>query len=499
MKNLRFNTALPIVRGLFWLYAVILLAATGFRIFDNVFWVDEAFTIRLAGMTVPQMLQTTAADMHPPLYYLFSQLLRFVLGSKGYVYHLTSFLPYVATVIFSCFWIRKKFGMIPAIITITMLTCMHQAVQYNVEVRMYALAALFVLLAYGQLYRILETGSASSYILFAVFSLAAAYTHYYALISVAFFYLTLLIVGIIRKGKVLHTVLLTCIATVIGYLPWFFTLLDSLNRVTDHWWLQGIPTMHDCLKCLFDQKWILAAFSLLLLLYYLYRLGILHLQISQEDTSVTLSLTKPKPPVASASAECVWILSGLLAVFGTIGVGLGISYAVRPLFLVRYLYPVTPVLYLIFGVCVDRMHWRRILCTLLTAVLILTSFSAWKMTVQKEQQQSSDTATVLQQVQPGETAEIVTNAAFVQIDTKGACVRSTILNYYFPDNAHILTQEVDSVFRSGNREIWVFWKNGSKNTFEQAAKAASYVQQSEFNSFFADAEYYIGQFIKIEE
>lgn len=57
-----------------YVYAFLLFLMNFIRIFDNAFWGDEGFSIRLAQMTVGDMA-ATAADVHPPLYYLFVQLL----------------------------------------------------------------------------------------------------------------------------------------------------------------------------------------------------------------------------------------------------------------------------------------------------------------------------------------------------------------------------------------------------------------------------------------
>ena len=38
------------------------------RCFDNAFWGDEGYTIRLAKMSLKDMIYATAGDVHPPLY-----------------------------------------------------------------------------------------------------------------------------------------------------------------------------------------------------------------------------------------------------------------------------------------------------------------------------------------------------------------------------------------------------------------------------------------------
>ena len=53
---------------LIYLYAIILCLVNFIRVFDNIFWLDEGFTIRLVRMNIPEMLAATAADVHPPLF-----------------------------------------------------------------------------------------------------------------------------------------------------------------------------------------------------------------------------------------------------------------------------------------------------------------------------------------------------------------------------------------------------------------------------------------------
>lgn len=177
---------------LLYLYALVLFAMHFVRIFDNSFWGDEGFSIGLAQMNVFEMLQVTAADNHPPLYYLFTQLLYHLLGNHGYVYHLSALIPYGLILILACTVIFRQFGLIPAVVVSTFASLTDTAIMFNVEARMYSLGAFFVLAAYLALHNILHSGKTSDWVIFSVASLCAAYTHYYALISVAFFYLALL-------------------------------------------------------------------------------------------------------------------------------------------------------------------------------------------------------------------------------------------------------------------------------------------------------------------
>ena len=171
-------------------YSLVLLGMHFIRIFDNSFWGDESYTIQLVKMNFFRMCFTTAKDVHPPLYYFFTQILYFILGDHGYTYHLSAVIPYGILRLLACTVIRRWFGMIPAVVVITLSSLTSSALIYNVEARMYSLGALCVLAAYLAFYQIYRQNRVFDWYIFGFTSLCAAYTHYYALISVAFFYLS---------------------------------------------------------------------------------------------------------------------------------------------------------------------------------------------------------------------------------------------------------------------------------------------------------------------
>lgn len=191
-----FDYAVSVIASI---YAVILFALNFVRIFDNNFWADEAFTTNLVANTVPVIIQKTAADVHPPLYYLIVKLGYTLAGNQGWMFHLISLFPCAIILIFSLTAIWNRFGKETAVILITLAALSKNAVRYNVEVRMYSWGALFVLLSFYCLYLILDEESTKHYILFTLSSLAAAYTHYYCLVSVAFFYVVLLVLCFFAK------------------------------------------------------------------------------------------------------------------------------------------------------------------------------------------------------------------------------------------------------------------------------------------------------------
>ena len=211
-----------------YVYAFLLFLMNFIRIFDNAFWGDEVFSIRLAQMTVGDMA-ATAADVHPPLYYLFVQLLYHVFGSSGVTYHLSALLPYAVIMMIGCTIVKKHFGVIPSVVLITMASLMKNAVRHNVEVRMYALAAMCVLIAYLAFYMVIQENKRINWIIFCIFSLGASYTHYYALLSVAFLYAMLIPMAIFRK-KYRKGLFFSYFVAIAGYLPWLTILITTILK-----------------------------------------------------------------------------------------------------------------------------------------------------------------------------------------------------------------------------------------------------------------------------
>lgn len=288
MGNFHFSFSRPDTMSTFhhWricaiIYSVVLFTLNFIRIFDNNFWGDEAFTANLVQYSVPEIISKTAADVHPPLYYLFVKLAYTIFGKQGWSFHLVSLIPCAIIIIFALTAIWKKFGKGTAMILITFQCLSANAITYNVEVRMYSWGGLFILLSFYYFCCILESNRTRCYVLFVLFSLAAAYTHYYCLVSVAFLYLALLLLAFFKWNVTLEKVILSCAVTIVGYLPWFFIMMNSMLARSDNYWITSIPTFRDSVKYLFSSQfptWIWYAVGVGVLLAVAYETGVLAVQ-----------------------------------------------------------------------------------------------------------------------------------------------------------------------------------------------------------------------------
>ena len=408
------------------LWALALLRLNYWRIYDNTFWVDETWSIRLARMTLPDMVRKTATDMHPPLFYMLAMAMNRLLGDNGPAYHLSALLPYAGILFLACTEVRRAYGLGPAFLLVTMMSLMPEPLYYNVEVRMYSLGAFLVLLSFLALRRILNRNRMPEWVVFSIASLGAAYTHYYALISVAVFYLILIVPSLNDRRFRCRTAVTWGVA-VLGYLPWLGVLVKSFVSTSGDWWLQVIPKAWECFLYYFG-TWYLAGLFALVVAIYLF-------------VSVRRKNRKTEGNTAVAvSPDVLWILAGLGSMVGTAAVGLILSYAVRPFFVLRYLYPLTPVVFLILGFCLSRLDRTKVLCFVLTAVLVVSLWPGYIHIRDDYKYQDMCTADFLEKFQPSEDSVIYMEGM-------------ADFYYYFPDIPERTNWKIEDADTSYD-EIW---------------------------------------------
>lgn len=351
------------------IYAAVLFLLNFIRIFDNNFWGDEAFSLLLVKKTIPDIIQGTAADVHPPLYYIFLRAAYVLFGDQGWACHMVSLIPCGLIIVFCMTAVWKTFGSEAAVLLITLACLSRNAVNYNMEVRMYSWGALFVLLAFYEMYRILRQERILHYVLFVLFSLAAAYTHYYCLLSVAFFYAVLLGLALFRRRLSVAKTTVSALCMAAGYMPWFVILFKAIRRVEKDYWIDSVPGLWQSLRYLFSSQFKPIVWGMVLLgvlLAILYETKVLRIERSTEG-KITLCVSGEG---AESSALFLWMVSGAVSILGTILAAVIVSKVMRPVYVLRYIYPVSTVAWMILAVSVARLKGKKIYTVLLLAYML---------------------------------------------------------------------------------------------------------------------------------
>lgn len=456
-----FQDKRKVLNLLLYLYIFFLLLCNVIRAVDNVFWSDEVYSINMAKMTFSQMITTTASDVHPPLYYILLQVFYHIFGNFGWVYHSATLFTYAILLIVSITWLKRKFGIGATTLFITFASFLYNAMEFNLEVRMYSMAELFVLLSFFMLYLILTEQKTYWYTLFVLFSLAAAYTHYYALLSVAYFYIALLLYTLYQKmRKELWKVLAAYLVTILGYLPWVFTFLSTWKRTTGDWWMSGVPTWKQCLEFLFSGRlsnvlWVvLAAVSII---YVAKKISLIQVKRSENNWNIAIN----GAGIRHIDGEMAWILSGIFAIIGTIAVGIAASVIFRPVFQVKYLLPVSVVAWLLLAVVCSKLKFHKIWLTILILIMLVTGIPQFIMFYQFEEDLDKSTKMTLETVSGlGEDPYILYSAYMLDY-----------LDYYYPDIERSSLTSVQDLGKYTNQNILLFWSEMLDDNTVKSLKA----------------------------
>lgn len=351
-------------------YAILLLFLNFIRIFDNNFWADEAATLCQMRGSFESITLWAAGDVHPPLYYYALKIVYLAFGNQGWAFHALSLVPCLVIVILSLTLFWEKFGGKTSLIMMTFAGLSNNAVYYHMEVRMYSWAGLFVLLSFYMLWQILKRGRKRDYVLFALFSLGAAYTHYFAMVTVAFFYVAIMAIALCFGKLNRKAVLLTWAGTIAGYIPWVIKFLKTVQRTAKSYWVTSTPTFQSSVGYLFSSRFSGAAAKAALLaaiiLFFLYETKIIEVSWNQEKKlGVSVSFRR-----AGCSDMALWVAAGILCALGTILFAISYSHIVRPVFAHRYIYAASVVAWMVLAIVVPRLKLSKIWTMVLFVYLL---------------------------------------------------------------------------------------------------------------------------------
>lgn len=322
-------------------------------LFHKNIFMDEAFTIALSGHSYPDVIALTAADVHPPVYYLILKFLTGIFGTSLIAMHLVSFLPFLFQMLLGCTLVRKRFGNRTSFLFLLCLFGMPKMLYYSTDIRMYSWAMFFVTAAALFSYEIILNGRFRNWLFFTIFSLLAAYTHYFACAAVAFLYFYLLIHAFRVNKAALKKWMLCAVFTVIAYLPWLGVVLRQISQVTEEYWIP--PITFSTLLTYIEYTFAVKRSHLLSLLLLLVFLAVF-----------CLFLFRKKDRDDWFAAACFSTSIGMVLV------GLAASFLIRPVFYQRYMVSSYGCMWLFFAI--EARNIRRPFVTrLLTAWLILCS------------------------------------------------------------------------------------------------------------------------------
>lgn len=209
-------------------------------IFNKNVWTDEVFTFDLLKYDLRGIVEKTAEDVHPPLYYFYAKIFELVSPQNIQIQKIAAIIPMVAILVYMGVVIKKEFGEAHAFLSILFLTCLPCTMEFAVQIRMYSLALFFVTLSGIEAYRAYVHGNIKHWIYMGMGVLGAAYTHYFAFVSVCFVMFFLLLVILFGKRKMIKNWLICSCALIIGYAPWLPSFIKQYTSVRESYWIPPI-------------------------------------------------------------------------------------------------------------------------------------------------------------------------------------------------------------------------------------------------------------------
>ncbi|MDD4163710.1 MAG: glycosyltransferase family 39 protein [Eubacteriales bacterium] len=365
-------------RLLFIAHIAVWLLGTAFLMvgmFHNNVWFDESYSVGIVNHNLFDVCIISAADVHPPFYYIVLKLYSLLFGNS--ITSLRSFSVLCASLLagLGITHIRKDFGEKVGFwyTTLTFLFC--STFKYANEIRMYTLAPLLVTLMCIYAYRFYKSGltDKKNRILFLVFSILGAYTHYYALAAAGA--VTFLFLLYCRKNDLMTLWKKLAKMQMLFYIPGFICLFaQSLHVVSSFWITMLYP------------EFIYKSLSFFLI---------------GDVPGDAVNLTKITATIYDAIAVVIWgvcaffVVSDyrknrdknttVLLVLKVIGLVIGFFLAVsliRPLYYVRYLTVLSGLVVLFFAFALEKINKpfvKPALILLLVVVLILRVVPLYKV------------------------------------------------------------------------------------------------------------------------
>lgn len=432
-----------------FLFMFFLIALNVIRTLNNNFWGDEAYSILISRQSIFDVIKSLSfsADPNPPLYLLYLSTLIHVFGDSYIVYRMSAMIPVIIVLVFSFTVIKKEFGYLSSMLLMLLSSLLLSSLEFAVQVRTYSLAACAVMISYYGLKMVLNEQKGGVAV-FVTSSLIAAYAHIYALFTIAFFYLIILVALILRKIKA-KTLLIIYGITFIAYIPWLFQLMHAFVATKNDFWIENYMGVFDSIKYIYssaDTWYSLGMFVITiisLVMVFIKDNKIINLN-ADNNCMVVIDFQN-----IHITPDLLWLIGGVLSVFGVISLGVGISIFIRPSFIERYLFPAVPVFWVVLCACVSKLKFNKIILSVLIVLTLIVNIPVylWMFTEERE-----DNSLCIETVET--SLDYLNNN--ITIITNHNHLAWTVLDYYYPNNKklHITNNVFDSL---NNNEYVVFW------------------------------------------
>ncbi len=308
-------------RKTFWAIFMIAAALRLFMLHTAPLWYDENFTLILARLPLDRMIEATAGDVHPPLWYIIEwTLLHAAPHAPAWIIRLPALIfSLLALYMFDQLCEHLRIPARVRILATILMAVMPMQLWYAQEGRMYAMLEFLVLAT-------LLTGLRRHWVLFTIASVAMLYTQNYGMFYLAVIAVVIVVMDWERSAM---PVILSGFTTALLYMPWAIVILNQMIEIEGRYWIMDAGA-GAVLGSIYKQFWASAMAEPGVLGSYVVTFAALIIGVYY---------------VMGEKITSWWIV--ITMAFAPLGVAVIASLLWQPLLLFRPLIGISPFLYLI--------------------------------------------------------------------------------------------------------------------------------------------------------
>lgn len=340
------NVHIYLGKFLFIISIVALLALIFNPLNSVLFHVDEYFTLGLIKYPLIHGILITAADVHPPLYYILLKVCVklfsiFNFNNPLFISKIITVVPYLFILLFAGTKVRNEYNWLTAgLFTFSLFSMSNFFISY-LTIRMYSWVILFLVLSFIYLKDVITRADLKSWTLFTLFTLLGAYTHYYCAFSSVVLYFIVLLYFIYDDNFTKEDIkkwLVSAFVLIIGYLPWAYILLNQVIKVTQHFWIPPIDfnVFLKLLSCYANSTSEIFTITSIIFIIALLIIAILNIKQNNDP-------------------ENNYILIGMLVFLFSVILGVIVSILSQPILLERYLLPACAVFWFATSILIGKL------------------------------------------------------------------------------------------------------------------------------------------------
>jgi uncharacterized membrane protein len=231
------------------LVALLIIIAFGaalriYKLDGDSLWLDEAYSIKFSQEAPAGIIEETAKDVHPPLYYFALHYWMLAFGDSETMVRLLSALFGILALPVIYKLASRMFDKSTGLLAAGLLALSRFHLEFSQEARMYSLLCLFSLLSIYYFLKLLEGKSRYALAGYIITSALMMYTHVYSFFIIAaenLYLLTLLFASRDIFKRLWKRWIIAQVILAVLFLPWLSVQLQQFSRVQQGFWIPKLP------------------------------------------------------------------------------------------------------------------------------------------------------------------------------------------------------------------------------------------------------------------